>query len=261
MLHGTGRTKAVGPNRAKVAIVTGASGGLGAAIAERLARDGHRVILTYGSDERAVALAARLPGATAHRLPLHDLEAVQQFGGQMAAEHDTVHALVCCAGRLDRNGLQDVTADELMTSFAINCAAPVLLARALLAPLRTARGSIVNVTSVTAQVAGRNRVSYTASKAALVGVTRALALELAPDVRVNALLPGLFDTQMNVPLKADPQLEDATLSRIPMRRLGGPEEFAGTVAWLISEDAAYVTGVAFAVDGGLLMRTPLPAGD
>lgn len=248
-------------NGVRIAIVTGASGGLGGAIAERLAADGFGVILAYGLDDRAVRLASQLPDATALALPMDDLAAVERIGAQLAARHRVVHALVCCAGRLDRNPLSRLTQEELLGSFTVNCAAPVLLAKALEAPLRAARGAIVNVSSITGMVAGRNRIAYAAAKAALIGATRGLALELAPDVRANAIVPGLFDTAMNSPLHDDVDLERETIRRIPLRRLGDPAEFAAAVSWLVGEGASYVTGTAFEIDGGILARSPLPAGD
>ncbi len=248
-------------NDGKVAIVTGASGGLGGAIAERLAADGFRVVLAYGTDDRAVRLAEGLPGATALPLPMDDLTAVERIGAELASEHPLVHALVCCAGRLDRHRLADVTPEELVGSFTVNCAAPVLLAKALEAPLRAAHGAIVNVSSITAVAAGRNRIPYAAAKAALIGATRGLALELAPDIRANAIVPGLFDTSMNAPLHDNGDLARETIRRIPLKRLGDPAEFAAAVSWLVGAAATYVTGTAFEIDGGVLARSALPAGD
>lgn len=245
----------------RVAIVTGASGGLGGAVAERLAADGFRVILGYGTNDAAVRRAERLPGATAVALPMDDLAAVERIGAELARANPAVHALVCCAGRLDRQPLAAVTAAELIGSYTVNCAAPVLLARALEQPLRAGQGSIVNVSSIVGRVAGRNRISYAASKAALIGATRGLALELAPDVRANAIVPGLFDTAMNAPLHDNADLERETIRRIPLRRLGDPAEFAAAVSWLVGDGAAYVTGTAFEIDGGVLTRSSLPAGD
>ena len=101
-----------------------------------------------------------------------------------------VHGLVNCAGRLDRSGPEAITAEELMASYAVNCAAPILMVTALRRSLAAGRGSVVNIGSITSRIGGRNRIAYAASKAALEGVTRALAIDLAPDVRVNRLLPG-----------------------------------------------------------------------
>ncbi|MHB8695146.1 MAG: SDR family NAD(P)-dependent oxidoreductase [Solirubrobacteraceae bacterium] len=245
----------------RIAIVSGASGGLGGAIAERLAADGYRVVLGFGTDRRAEALAASLPGASAVRLPMHDLAEVARIGAELAREYPKVHALVCCAGRLDRTALGDITPDELLGSYTVNCAAPVMLARALEPSLRADGGAIVNVSSIIGLVAGRNRIAYAAAKAALIAATRGLALELAPEVRANAIVPGLFDTSMNATLHMNADLERETLSRIPLKRLGLPSEFAAAVAWLVGNDASYVTGTAFEVDGGVLMRSALPAGD
>jgi NAD(P)-dependent dehydrogenase (short-subunit alcohol dehydrogenase family) len=250
----------------RLVVLTGGSGGLGAAIARRVVAGGYRLVMTYrtpGSNAEATAATLRGHGAdvTARQLDLEDLSAVEAFGQEIAARNPAISGLVNCAGRLDRGDLASTTAGDLLASFAVNCAAPVVLLRSLVAPLRAGRGAVVNVCSITAEVAGQDRIAYTASKAALVGVTRALALELAPDIRVNALLPGLFDTAMNLPLKHDAGKFAETTRRIPGGRLGRPDEFAGAVMFLLGDDATYLTGVALPVDGGVMARSPLPAGD
>ncbi len=247
-------------------VVAGGLGGLGRAIAERLGNAGYRLILTYrGSGPEADDALRRLRGqgveVSTRRVDLEDLGAVEAFGDEIASDNPVIRGLVNCAGRLHRGDLGATSGDELMASFAVNCAAPVLLARALVGSLRAGRGAIVNVASITAEIAGRDRIAYTASKAALVGVTRAMALDLAPEVRVNTVLPGLFDTAMNGPLKRDADRYTDTLHRIPAQRLGHPEELADVVVFLLGDESSYLTGVALPVDGGVLARTPLPAGD
>jgi NAD(P)-dependent dehydrogenase (short-subunit alcohol dehydrogenase family) len=174
----------------------------------------------------------------------------EAFADEVAATHPRVHALIHCAARHDRASLAQTTGADLVKSFTVNCAAPVVLTRILAPALTAAHGSVVYVSSITAKVAGRNRVAYAASKAALCGVTRALALELAPDVRVNCLVPGLVDTKLNASLRAQEELFDATLARIPARRLARPEEIAGAITFLIGDGASYISGAELIVDGG-----------
>jgi NAD(P)-dependent dehydrogenase (short-subunit alcohol dehydrogenase family) len=250
----------------KVAVVTGGAGGLGASIARRLGGAGYRLIITYrGSRTEARRLEAEFRGTgvdvTTAELDLEDLAAVADFGRGVASSCPAVHGLVNCAGRLHRGGVRATPPEELVRSFAINCAAPVILTRAIVDSLRAAQGAVVNVSSLTANVAGQDRIAYTASKAALVGVTRALAVELAPEVRVNSVLPGLFDTRMNSALKDDRLRYSETLRRTPAGRLGRPDELASVVEFLLGDGATYITGAALPVDGGVTARTPLPAGD
>lgn len=247
------------------AVVTGGSRGLGAAIARALAADGFTVRLTYQSRaddaQRVVAEIERAGGtATCAPLDLGDLRGVEEFARECAAGEPTV--LVNNAGDVLRAPVPDVGTEELTRSLAINCTAPYLLARAV-APGMTARGggTIVNISTILAVVGGQDRVAYTTSKAALIGLTKALAVELAPAVRVNAVLPGLFATDLNAGLLADEQRLRAITDRVPLGRLGTVEELAGLVAFLASPGGAYVTGVAWEVDGGVLARIALPMGD
>lgn len=231
------------------AIVTGGSGGLGAAIRAVLAADGHEVLTTFHRNRAAGEAVA---------LDLADLDAVAAFGPQAAAWRPDV--LVNCAGEVTREGLATLSRQAVLHAMAVNCLAPLELTRAVAPGMRErGQGSIVNVGTILSAVGGHDRVAYSTSKAALIGMTKALAVELAPEVRVNALLTGLFDTAMNAVLTADPDLLAAVTARIPLGRLGAPEEFAAVVALLARP--GYVTGAVWEVDGGVLARIPLPMGD
>lgn len=258
-----------------VAVVTGGSGGLGAAICRALASAGFDVCLTYHrSADAAVAVVRGLEatGATAEAvaLDLGDMDAVAAFGAERGGRGGRsggrsggrVTVLVNCAGEVLRIRGEDLTPAQMSGSMTLNCLAPFALTMALVPGMRTLGGGLVlNVGSVLASVGAHDRVAYTTSKAALVGLTRSLAVELAPTVRVNALLPGLFATDMNAGLLADEAALGEVADRIPLRRLGRPEELAAVVAFLAGPGGAYVTGVAWEVDGGLLARIALPAGD
>lgn len=231
------------------AVVTGGSGGLGGAICDALAADGFEVVTTYHRNR---------PKGEAVALDLADLDAVAAFGAETAAWQPDV--LVNCAGEVTREGLATVSRAAVLHALAVNCLAPLELSRALAPGMRErGGGSIVNVGTILSAVGGHDRVAYSTSKAALIGMTKALAVELAPQVRVNALLTGLFDTSMNAALTADPERLAAVTARIPLGRLGTPEEFASVVTLLARP--GYVTGAVWEVDGGVLARIPLPMGD
>jgi 3-oxoacyl-[acyl-carrier protein] reductase len=119
---------------------------------------------------------------------------------------------------------------------------------------------VVLCASITALAATRGRMMYGPAKAAMTGLVRALAVELAPAVRVNGLLPGIFDTEMTAGLHADPSALSALRARIPLGRTGDAEEF-GALAAFLAADAGYVTGTLLPIDGGLLARSPVPSGD
>lgn len=262
-----------------VAVVTGGSGGLGAAICRALANAGFDVCLTYNRSADAAAAVVRAlettgAAAEAVALDLGDMDAVAAFGAERGGRGGRAggrsggrlggptSVLVNCAGEVLRIRGDDLTPAQMSGSMTLNCLAPFALTMALVPGMRTLGGGLVlNVGSVLASVGAHDRVAYTTSKAALVGLTRSLAVELAPTVRVNALLPGLFATDMNAGLLADEAALGEVADRIPLRRLGRPEEFAAVVAFLAGPGGAYVTGVAWEVDGGLLARIALPAGD
>jgi NAD(P)-dependent dehydrogenase (short-subunit alcohol dehydrogenase family) len=250
-----------------LAVVTGGSGGLGAAICHALARAGFDLWLTYREREeaaRCVAEAVRRHGAAARtaRVDLGDLDAVAAFGAEAAGSDPPPAVLVNCAGEVLRVPAAQLRREQFLGSLRVNCLAPFELSLALATGMRErGDGAIVNVGSILGSVGGHDRVAYSTSKAALVGLTRALAVDLAPHVRVNALLAGLFATDMNAALLADERQLAAVGERIPLRRLGTPEEFAEVVAFLAGPGGRYVTGAAWEVDGGVLARIPLPMGD
>jgi NAD(P)-dependent dehydrogenase (short-subunit alcohol dehydrogenase family) len=251
------------------ALVTGGSRGLGAAIALRLARAGFAVSVTYrerrAEAEAVAAQVAREGGEAALlQLDLADLEAVRQLAERLASQEDPPSTVVNCAAELYRGALDATDPTDYLRSFTVNCAAAFALARGLAPAMRRSARlgpSVVNVSSVLGVSAGRDRTAYTSSKAALIGLTRALAVELAPEVRVNCVVPGLFRTEMNAPLESRPELLAETNRRIPLGRLGDPGELASVVAFLAGPEASYVTGAVWEVDGGVLARLPFPSAD
>ena len=235
----------------KVAVVTGAGRGLGLAIATRFVAEGARVLLVDINRE-AVEVAAADLGQ--HSL-CADLSRREEFGRVIAtasSELGPVDVLVNNAGMYRNTPLEDLTEEEFDRILAVNLKSTLFGIQAV-APQMVARrsGSIVNVASVAARLGALGTIAYGVSKAGVVQLTNVAAIELAPHgVRVNALGPGTFATEMSVSAYADPTLNDRILPRIPMGRMGRPEEAAGVVLFLASDDSSYVTGKTIYADGG-----------
>jgi NAD(P)-dependent dehydrogenase (short-subunit alcohol dehydrogenase family) len=239
----------------KVVVVTGSTKGIGRAIAHVLAAEGARVVVN-SRDEAAVREVVSGIGESAAGV-------VADVSTEAGAEH-LINAAVTSFGRLDilvNNAGMNVVSDALDLQPAdwrriidLNLTGPFLCSQ-LAARVMLAGGSgvIVNIASVTAFAPFPRRVAYASSKAALVMMTRVMASELAPTVRVNAVAPGYVRTAMTERLSDEGKLDFAALERrTPQGRLGEPEEVAKAVLFLCSDDAAYVTGETLVVDGGWL---------
>ena len=236
------------------ALVTGASRGIGAAIAAALARAGHPVILNYRADDgaaRGVAERIAAEGGEAElcRFDVRDAAAVSAaLEPLLADEQRPIGVLVNNAGiardaafpALEPEAWEAVTRTTLDGFYNVT--------RPLVMPMVRRRfGRIINVSSVTALTGNRGQVNYAAAKAGLIGATRALALELASrNITVNAIAPGLIETDMIAGAPVEEMLK-----HIPARRLGKPEEVASLAAFLASEAAGYITGQVVGINGGL----------
>lgn len=245
----------------QVAVVTGASRGLGQAMAVALAQAGADVVGIASSDQ---GQTARLVQATGQRFLAQPLD----LGNTTAAEQAAcIHRAAEWQGRLDvlvnnagiirRADALDTTAEDWRAVLNINLDAAFYLAQAAAQHMRAQPlgGSIINIASMLSFQGGIRVPAYAAAKSALTGLTRALCNEWAPlGIRVNAIAPGYMATDNTAALQADPQRNTAILARIPAGRWGQPEDMAGAVVFLASQAAVYVNGHTLAVDGGWLAR-------
>jgi 3-oxoacyl-[acyl-carrier protein] reductase len=239
---------------ARVALVTGASAGIGAATARALAARGHRVALSYlHQRECAEALAAEI-GGLAFELDLRDRRATVAAAERVARELGAIEILVLNAGML-RDALLPFLADDDWDEVVdVNLSAAFRLTRAVARGMYQRRwGRVVAVASASGIVGRAGQTHYAASKGGLLAFSRALAHEAAPfGVTVNAVAPGFVATGL---LAAMPEAKLAEALRgVPLGRVGRAEEVAAVIAFLASEEASYVTGQTIAVDGGLVMR-------
>jgi NAD(P)-dependent dehydrogenase (short-subunit alcohol dehydrogenase family) len=244
-----------------VTIITGASRGIGAAIAERLAIDGHDLVITYRARrDEADAVGRRCEASGARvlllQVDLADLDAAATIVPSSIAEFGRVTGLVNNAGITGRiGGFLDASIDESERLFRVNVLAPIVLTRAAIAHMATDRGgaggSIVNISSGAARSGSPDTyIPYAMSKAALNALTTGTSKEFgAVGVRVNTVSPGTTRTEIHAEA-GRPNAPDERAPGIPMRRPGEPHEIAGAVAYLFSAEASYTTGADIRVAGG-----------
>jgi NAD(P)-dependent dehydrogenase (short-subunit alcohol dehydrogenase family) len=242
----------------RVALVTGANTGIGLAVARRLRDDGFTLgFHTKDEDAESKARFEEVAGEHGVWAPadLSDPAAPARIVDDVVARLGRLDVLVNNAGISPAGPALEQTAEDFDTVFAVDVKAAFLLSVAATGPMRRAgSGSIVNITSVHEHVPRPGLALYSAAKAALGMLTRALAVELAPEIRVNAVAPGAIATERNVEA-------DSLSPEIPLGRPGSPDEVAAVVSFLASDEAAYVSGASYLVDGALVQQVvSRPAG-
>jgi len=237
----------------KVAIVTGGGSGIGRGIAEAFAREGANVAIA-GRDIKKLDAVAREIGTAciAQKADISNTQDVQELVGATLEKFGSLHILVNNAGVLLPGTAESHTEEEWNQTFAVNVRGMWLLSRAVLPHMRaTGSGSIINIASVLSFVAARNRVAYSASKGAVLAMTRAMALDHAPEkIRVNCICPGIVDTEMVARFSMDENARRQRIAMHPMGRFGQPEDIAAAAVFLASNESSWITGAAFPVDGG-----------
>ena len=240
-----------------VALVTGAARRLGAAIARRLHAAGYDLALHYRHSAADMAtLVAQLeterPGSVlALQADLAEYDRLPELVAHTLGRYGRLDALVNNASAFSPTPLGTITPADWDAQFLINARAPLILAQAAAPHLKAARGAIVNLVDIYAERPLRDHVVYCMSKAALVAATRALALELAPEVRVNAIAPGAILWPEEGKAEA---AKSALLARTPLARTGSEDDIADAVLWLL-QGAAYTTGHVLPVEGGRLLQS------
>jgi NAD(P)-dependent dehydrogenase (short-subunit alcohol dehydrogenase family) len=246
--------------RNKVAIITGASKGLGKAIALALGSAGASIALVSRDGERLKSVMEEVNNAGGNArvfvADVSDEKQVRQLERDVLEAFQAVHILVNNAGINLRKDLVDFTLEEWRTVLDTNLTSVFLMCRSMVPHIKgQGYGRIINLCSIMGHVSIAGRSAYSASKSALLGLTRALALELAPkSITVNSISPGPFATEMNTSLIQNAELNQQFISKIPLGRWGRVEEVGDLVLYLCSETAGFINGTDIVIDGGWIAQ-------
>jgi 3-oxoacyl-[acyl-carrier protein] reductase len=242
----------------KVAVVTGASKGIGASIAQHLAAEGASVVVNYSSSkegaDRVVADISRKGGkAVAVQANLADPADIRRLFGRTKEAFGKVDILVNNAGVYEFAPLEEVTPEHFHKQFNLNVLGLILATQEAIKQIGPEGGSIINISSVAARSAPPTTSVYSATKAAVDAVTRSLAQELGPrKIRVNSINPGMVETEgFHAAGIAESDFRKQVESDTPLRRIGQPQDIAPAAVYLASSDSAWVTGETFTISGGL----------
>jgi NAD(P)-dependent dehydrogenase (short-subunit alcohol dehydrogenase family) len=241
----------------RAALVTGGSRGLGRAMAEALAQAGASVALTARKLESAQAVAAEIAESTGAKVigiaaEVTDSKQVEAMVSTTTGSLGRLDILVNNAGINKRGPIEELSEEDFDSVIAANLKGPWLCCRAV-APILKAQkwGRVINLSSIMAEVTLPHRTPYASSKGGLTMMTKTLALEWAPfGITVNALCPGPFATEMNLPLINDPEVQKNFISRVALNRWGDPAELGPAVVFLASEASSFMTGTSLFIDGG-----------
>ena len=241
----------------RIALVTGAGAGIGRGIAQAFAREGAHVVVADIDARAAGQVAAEIVkangAAEAHAMDVTDTPQVKALMQAIGDQHGKLDVLVNNAGVGERSDFRHLTDDAWDRVWKVNLDGTVRCAREAFELLRASgRGSVINLSSVMAEKHTRQMAVYSATKGAVLALSRSLAVEYAPyNIRVNTLLPGYVETALIGRYIANPMIAKGLLAQTPLRRFGTPEDIANAALFLASDEASYITGAALNVDGGM----------
>ena len=238
----------------KIAIVTGGGSGLGFAISEKFTKNGIETIIV-GRDENKLKQAKEKLGEKCHAMTcdVSDLSSIPEFISKVISQFGQIDVLVNNAGINMKKEFQDVTDEDFQKVITTNLTAVFVISREVVKQmLKQKSGSIINISSMAAQYGLPKVIAYSASKTAIDGMTRAMAVELSPrGIRVNAIAPGFIITDMtDKALNSDPERKAKVFGRTPMGYMGQPSDIGDAALFLAGDAAKYITGVVLPVDGG-----------
>ena len=236
----------------KNVVVTGASRGIGRAIAIELGKRGYRVLVNYNeSREKAEKIGKMIGEAVPMKADVSKYEEVEKMIGDFCEKYGKIYALILNAGIYIRKNVEEMSVDDWKKTIDVNLSGAFYPVKAAL-PCMEEGGRIVFISSQLAFKGSKSSVAYGASKAGVLGLMRSLAIQLAPKIRVNAISPGTIDT--DIIKNYTPGQREKRAREIPLGRIGRPEDVAGAVAFLLSEEADYITGANIDVNGGLYIH-------
>lgn len=237
----------------KIAIVTGASRGIGKAIAQQLAQQGATVVATATSEEGAQRISEELPNGKGYCLDISSAQSIESFVAQVNDDFEPASILINNAGITNDDLMLRMGDEEWQQVINTNLTGVFRLTKACLRPMFRKRwGRIVNISSIVGFTGNAGQANYCAAKSAVIGFGKSLALEVASrGITVNAVAPGFIDTDMTKSLPD--MVKDEMKSRIPMKQMGEADDIAAAVSFLVSDGAKYITGETIHVNGGMFM--------